>query len=75
MQYQLNLLYYPQQGSNGTQGSLHHYRPRQGFFNNNNQQRTNRNFTPPASNAFPPVPSGLVNTPPQKAQSSNPSNS
>ena len=45
-----------------------------GIFNNNNQQRTNLNFPPPAANTVPPVPSGLGNTPPQNAPCSNPSN-
>ena len=41
------------------------------FFNNKNQQRTNRNFPPPTSNTVPPVPPGSGNTHPQNAPQSN----
>ena len=47
---------------------------RDGFFNNNNQIRTNRNLPPPDANKVTPVTPGLGNTPAQNAQLSNPSN-
>ena len=43
------------------------------FFNNNNQQKTNRNFTPPDANTVPPVPPRLGNIPHQNAPRYKPS--